>query len=81
MLLNGAAHIEETVLPFPQYALHHSVTCVELRLITTQFPLYALLHSVTCVQLKLITILGNCGCIVVASFLGVPSPSRLELKG
>jgi hypothetical protein len=29
---------------------------------------------VTCVQLRLITILGNCGCVAVASFLGVPSP-------
>jgi hypothetical protein len=50
MLLNGAAQIEETVLPFPQFAL---------------------LHSVTCVQLRLITILENCGCVAVASFLGV----------
>jgi hypothetical protein len=25
------------------------------------------------VQLRLITIIGNCGCVVVASFLGVPS--------
>jgi hypothetical protein len=33
-LLNGAAQIEETVLPFPQFALLHSVTCVQLRLIT-----------------------------------------------
>jgi hypothetical protein len=31
-------------------------------------------HSVTCGQLRLITILGNCGCVAVASFLGVPSP-------
>jgi hypothetical protein len=52
MLLNGAGHIEETGLPFPKYAL---------------------LHSVTCVQLRLIPILGNCGCVAVASFLGVPS--------
>jgi hypothetical protein len=49
---NGAAHIVETA---------------------TQFPQLALLHSVTCVQLRLITILGNCGCVAVASFLGVPS--------
>jgi hypothetical protein len=42
---------------------------------STQFPQFALLHSVTCVQLRLITILGNCGCVAVASFLGVPSPS------
>jgi hypothetical protein len=34
MLMNGAAHIEETGLPLPQYALLHSVTCVQLRLIT-----------------------------------------------
>jgi hypothetical protein len=53
VLLNRAAHIEETA---------------------TQFPQYALLHTVTCVQLRLITILGNCGCVAVASFLGVPSP-------
>jgi hypothetical protein len=33
---------------------------------------FALLHSVTCVQLRLITILGNRGCVAVASFLGVP---------
>jgi hypothetical protein len=39
-----------------------------------QFPQYELLHSVTCVQLRLVTILGNCGCVTVASFLGVPSP-------
>jgi hypothetical protein len=32
--------------------------------------------SNTCVQLRLITILGNCGCVAVASFLGVPSPSE-----
>jgi hypothetical protein len=34
MLLNGAAQIEETSLSFPQFALLHSVTCVQLRLIT-----------------------------------------------
>jgi hypothetical protein len=33
MLLNGAAHIEETGLPFLQFTLLHSVTCVQLRLI------------------------------------------------
>jgi hypothetical protein len=38
------------------------------------FPQFVLLHSVTCVQLRLITILGNCGCVAVASFLGVPLP-------
>jgi hypothetical protein len=27
----------------------------------------------TCVQLRLITILGNCGCVAVATFLGVLS--------
>jgi hypothetical protein len=53
MLLNGAAQIEETAVSFPQFAQLHSVTCVELRLIT---------------------ILGNRGCVAVASFLGVPSP-------
>jgi hypothetical protein len=36
----------------------------------SSFPQYALYHSVTCVQHRLITILGNCGCVVVASFLG-----------
>jgi hypothetical protein len=34
MLLKGAAQIEKTALPFPIFALHHSVTCVQLRLIT-----------------------------------------------
>jgi hypothetical protein len=38
------------------------------------FAQYALLRSVTSVQLWLITLLGNCGCVAVASFLGVPSP-------
>jgi hypothetical protein len=38
------------------------------------FPQFALLHSVTCVRLSLIVILGNCGCVAVASFLGVLSP-------
>jgi hypothetical protein len=38
------------------------------------FPQFALLQSVPRVQLKLITVLGNCGCVAVASFLGVPSP-------
>jgi hypothetical protein len=36
------------------------------------FPQFALLNSVACVLLKLITVLGNCGCVAVASFLGVP---------
>jgi hypothetical protein len=35
-------------------------------------PQFALLHSVTFVQLRLITIFGNCGCVAVASFIGVP---------
>jgi hypothetical protein len=39
-----------------------------------QFPQFVLLHSVTRVQLRLILILGNCGCVAVASFLGVLSP-------
>jgi hypothetical protein len=56
MLLNGAAQIEDTAMQFPQFAL---------------------LHSATCVQLRLIRILGNCGCVAVASFLGVPSPLEL----
>jgi hypothetical protein len=34
MLLNGAAQIEETAMPCPQFALLYSVTCVQLRLIT-----------------------------------------------
>jgi hypothetical protein len=53
VLLNGAAEIEETALPFPQFALFQSVTRV---------------------QFRLITILGDCGCVAVASFLGVSSP-------
>jgi hypothetical protein len=36
------------------------------------FPQFALVLSVTFVQLRL-TILGNCGSVAVASFLGVPS--------
>jgi hypothetical protein len=40
------------------------------------FSQFALLHSVTCVRLRLITILGNCGCVAVASFLGVGRPLR-----
>jgi hypothetical protein len=59
MLLSGTAHIEETALSFPQYAL---------------------LHSVTCVQLRLTTILGNCGCVAVARFLGVTSPLMLHIN-
>jgi hypothetical protein len=51
VLLNGAAQIMETA---------------------TQFPQFALLHSVACIQLGLITVLGNCDCVAVASFLGVP---------
>jgi hypothetical protein len=35
-----------------------------------QFPWWA--FALTCVQLRLITLLGNCGCVWVASFLGVP---------
>jgi hypothetical protein len=57
-LLNGAAQTEETA---------------------TQFPQFALLHSVTYVQLRLITVLGNCGCVAVASFLGVPSPLQTQV--
>jgi hypothetical protein len=44
----------------------------------TQFPQYALLQSVECVQFRLTTILGNCGCVAVASFLGVPSPLNIK---
>jgi hypothetical protein len=50
----------------------------DLQETVTQFPQFALLHSVTCVQLRLIRILGNCGCVAVASFLGVPSPYSSE---
>jgi hypothetical protein len=32
------------------------------------------LHLVTCVQPRLIIVLGNCNCLAVVSFLGVPSP-------
>jgi hypothetical protein len=39
------------------------------------FPQFALVHSVACVQLRLITILGNCCCVAVASFLGVSRPN------
>jgi hypothetical protein len=56
MLLNGAAQIDETATKFPQFAL---------------------LHSVTFVQLRLKTVFGNCGCVAVSSFLGMP----LSLKG
>jgi hypothetical protein len=42
-------------------------------LVTLPFPQFALLHLLTCLQLRLITILGNRGCVAVASFLGVPS--------
>jgi hypothetical protein len=38
------------------------------------YPQFLLRHSVTCVQIRLIAILGNCGCVAVASFLGVPPP-------
>jgi hypothetical protein len=37
------------------------------------FPQFAQLQTVTCVQLGLITVLGNCGCVVFASTLGLPS--------
>jgi hypothetical protein len=36
VLLNGAAQIEETATQFPQFALFHSVTCVQHRLITSR---------------------------------------------
>jgi hypothetical protein len=50
-----------------------SASCVAIAL---PFPKFALLHSVPHVQLSLITILGNCGCVAITSFLGVPSPWR-----
>jgi hypothetical protein len=34
VFLNGAAQIEETAMQFPKLALLHSLTCVQLRLIT-----------------------------------------------
>jgi hypothetical protein len=40
---------------------------------------FALLNSLTCVQVRLITILGNRGCVAVASFFGVPSPLEKSL--
>jgi hypothetical protein len=39
----------------------------------------ALLISVPCVQLSLIKFLGSCSCVVVASFVGMPSPLMLIL--
>jgi hypothetical protein len=60
MLLNGAAQIEE---------------------IATKFRQFALLHSITYVQLRMITVLGNCGCVAVASFPGVPSPLDSKAEG
>jgi hypothetical protein len=42
------------------------------------YPQFALLPSVTWVQLRLIKVFGNCGCVVVASFLGEPSAIRSE---
>jgi hypothetical protein len=49
---------------------------VQIEETTMQFPQFALLHLATCAQLRLIAILGNCGCVTVASFLGVPLPLR-----
>jgi hypothetical protein len=43
----------------------------------TGIALHFFYHSVTCVQLRLITILRNCGCVAVVSFLRVPSPLLL----
>jgi hypothetical protein len=57
----------EPTTPVFERALDRAVTALP-------FARYALLHSITCVQLRLITILGSCGCVAVASFLGVPSP-------
>jgi hypothetical protein len=61
MLLNGAAQIVESAMQFPQYALLHSVTYVQLRLITIlgscgwQFPWCALAPKVltTCIPFNL----------------------------
>jgi hypothetical protein len=64
---------------FPRIAISLSSTHVTEWSSTTQFPQFALLHSVTCVQLGLIAILGNCGCVTVASFLGVPSSLALSV--
>jgi hypothetical protein len=38
--------------------------------VTLPFPQFALFHSVAYVQLGLITIVGNRGCVAVASFRG-----------
>jgi hypothetical protein len=45
------------------------------------FSQFALLDSPSCVQLRLITILGNRGCVAVASFFGVSSPIEIVLHG
>jgi hypothetical protein len=50
----------------------------ELRCNCVAFPQFAPLHSVPRVQINLKTILGNCGCVAVASFVGVPSPLELN---
>jgi hypothetical protein len=42
--------------------------------IALPFPRFELLRLFPRVQLSLITILGNCGCVAVASFFGVPPP-------
>jgi hypothetical protein len=47
-----------------------STSCVAIAL---SFPQFALLNSIAGVQLSLTTFLGNCGCVAVATFLGVPS--------
>jgi hypothetical protein len=82
MLLNGAAQIEETATQLSerqklnfQATEHASFLTIALRrgFLVSAVPQFSLLHSVTCVQLRLITILGNCGCVAVATFLGVPS--------
>jgi hypothetical protein len=48
-------------------AAHIEETAVHL-------PQFAPLHSVPYVQLRLTTVLGNCGCVEFAGFLGVPLP-------
>jgi hypothetical protein len=61
---------------FPRTVISLSLTQRQCRFL--RFPQFALLLSVTCVQFRLITVLRNCGCVAVASFLGVPSVLGLK---
>jgi hypothetical protein len=55
------------------------VESLSLPRVALLFPRFALFHSVPRVQLSLIRIIGNRGCVAIASFLGVHSP--LVFKG